>query len=332
MTLPPAPYEPWLARFEKLCASHPGSVPWSVQVGHGPGHIVVGSCIHGVETGSLPAVVELLEELTTGAVTPVGTLTVFLGNPEAVRKEVRFVEADLNRVFHSDAPPSLEARRAAQLRPLLDSASLFFDFHQTMQPSLTPFFIFGWHEPSYLWARLVGGSSVLVTRDGRQSFAAGSLCGDEYCRQQGTPAITLELGEKGIRPEAARLCYTTLRALLDWSAVLQHDSHSLEQAASERPDFTFYETQHREPFRDPTATLTPGLNNFHAVKAFDVLGSSSSGPLTAPQGGVLLFPKYPRRDAKGSCLDPVTGDLFHIAVPLAKHPRDLWGTADTSRG
>ncbi|MCA2962072.1 MAG: succinylglutamate desuccinylase/aspartoacylase family protein [Silvanigrellales bacterium] len=320
----PSPWVPWLERFERLCASHPGSVPWSVQVGHGPGHIVVGSCIHGVETGSLPAVVELLEELVEGAVTTVGTLTVFLGNPDAVRREVRFVEADLNRVFHADAPDSLEARRAAELRPLLASASLFFDFHQTMQPSLTPFFIFGWHEASYLWARLVGGSTVLVTRDGRQSFASGSLCGDEYCRQLGIPGITLELGEKGIRPEAARLCYTTLRALLDWSAVLQHRSHSLEQAASERPEFTFYETLHKEPFADTSATLIPGLHNFRGVHAGEVLGQSAAGPVRASRAGVILFPKYPRRDTSGKCLDPVAGDLFHIAAPLTQHPKDLW--------
>jgi succinylglutamate desuccinylase len=326
--------EPWLERFERLVGQSPGPVPWSVQVhpteaargphSAPPAHLVVGSCIHGIETGSLPAVVTLLEEVLEGAVGCGSTLTVFLGNPDAVRKGVRFVEADLNRVFGHDSPESLESRRAAELKPLLESASVFFDFHQTLQPSVTPFYIFGWHEESYLWARLVGGSTVLVTRDGRQAFATGSLCGDEYCRARGIPAVTLELGECGIRPEATRLCYTALRALIDWSVVLRHDSQSLDAAATARPEFTFYETIHREPFVDGAQCLSPGLHNFRAVKQGDILGDCLGRPIAAARDGLLLFPKYPRRDIAGRCIDLVAGDLYHVASPMESHPREIW--------
>lgn len=333
MATSPSDVAPWLARFETLAARSPGPVPWSVTLdghdGAAGGHIVVGSCIHGVETGSLPAVVRVLEEACDGLLAFVGRLTVFVGNPDAVRNGTRFVEADLNRVFAEGAPDSLEARRAAQLRPLLASASIFFDFHQTMQPSLSPFYIFGFHEESYLWARLVGGSGLLVTRDGRQAFSRGSLCGDEYCRGLGIPAITLELGEKGLRPEAERLAYETLRALLDWNGVLAHGRKSgrddLRALAEERPDFRFYSTVHREPFDDGFATLDPGLTNFHEVKAGERLGRKGNTPLASPVDGVILFPKYPRRDASGACLDPVAGEIFHVARRLTEHPRALWG-------
>lgn len=333
MAAAPTDVAPWLARFEALVARSPGPVPWSVSLdGHeGPvgGHVVVGSCIHGVETGSLPAAVRVLEEAYDRQLSFVGRLTVFVGNPAAVRNGSRYVEADLNRVFATDAPDSLEARRAAELRPLLASASIFFDFHQTMQPSLSPFYIFGFHEGSYLWARLVGGSGLLVTRDGRQPFSSGSLCGDEYCRGLGIPAVTLELGERGLRPEAERLAYQTLRALLDWNAVLAHGRKNgrddLRSAAEARPDFHFYSTVHREPFDDGFATLDPGLSNFHEVKAGERLGRKRNTLITSPIDGVILFPKYPRRDARGACLDPVAGELFHVARLLSEHPRALWG-------
>ena len=323
---------PWLERFERLAAKSPGPIPWSVRIQGTPdpdaGHLVIGSCVHGVETGSLPALVHLLEQFDEGAIHLVGSFTVFVGNPDAVRREVRFVEADLNRVFGDAPPPSLEASRAAEIKILLDSATLFVDFHQTMQPSATPFFIFGFHEESYLWARLMGGSSVLVTRDGRQAFSKGSLCGDEYCRARGIPAVTLELGERGLRPEAERLSYATVRALLDWNAVVAHGrkrgSPTLAELAERRPDFTFFQTVHREPFTDPAATLFPSLHNFSRVTVGQVLGSLHGTDLKAPADGVLLFPKYPKRNAAGLCTDPVTGELFHLAVPLDRHPRSLW--------
>jgi hypothetical protein len=60
------------------------------------------------------------------------------------------------------------------------------------------------------------------------------------------------------------------------------------------------------------------------VHAGEVLGHLNGAAVKATRDGVLLFPKYPRRDATGQCLDPVAGELFHIAAPLAKHPQDLW--------
>lgn len=332
--------ETWLKRFERLSVLSPGPVPWSVQVkrpethefnAQDAGHIVIGSCVHGVETGSLPAVVALLEECQQGAFEVAGTLTVFLGNPAAVRQGTRFVEADLNRVFSDEAPDSLERRRAAELKPLLAGATLFVDFHQTNQPSATPFFIFGYHEESYLWARLIGGSNVLVTRDGRKAFSEGSLCGDEFCRARGIPALTLELGEKGIRPEATRIAYETMRALLAANVMVARGKvcgrPTLAELAASRPEFGFYNTIHQEPFTDGRATLLPGLHNFTPVSAGQALGTLEGKPIAAPTSGVLLFPKYPRRDASGASLDPVTGDLFHLAVKLETHPRQLWGFA-----
>ena len=78
-------------------------------------------------------------------------------------RDSRYLEADLNRVFTEQPSPSSERRRAVELSPILDSATLLVDFHQTILASHEPFYIFPFHNPGYQWARYLKGAKSLVT-------------------------------------------------------------------------------------------------------------------------------------------------------------------------
>ena len=121
------------------------------------------------------------------------------------RVEERFLEADLNRVFLEDAPESAEKVRALEMMPLFDDVDLFIDFHQTIEPSEQPFFIFPYHASGYNWARVLEPEIGLVTRDPERAFAQGQVCADEYARGLGIPGITLEMGQKGLTEMAYQL-------------------------------------------------------------------------------------------------------------------------------
>ena len=60
--------------------------------------------IHGNEVGSLPTLIQLIEDLETGATYHGGKINVTLGNPEASKLNRRFVDADLNRLFLDNQP------------------------------------------------------------------------------------------------------------------------------------------------------------------------------------------------------------------------------------
>jgi len=315
-----------LDRFSALCRPEPGGYRWSHrhEGGRHDLHLVFGSMIHGDEVGSLPAIIQAVEQLTQGSLRFGGRITLFIGNPEAGMERKRFLEQDLNRMFMDREDEAHEVQRARQLMPILDGADLLVDFHQTILATHKPFYICPWHRSGWLWARALAGAEHWVTRPPNQSFASGLVCADEYVRLQGKAAMTLELGEQGFFPDAAERALRTIHRALDLGDRLAEDPQSLEQQAGEMPELTFLQTVHREKFVVPEMTLKPGLINFEPVDCGDLLSPPGRPELRAPADGAVLFPKYPPRDDEGAALDPRPGELYRIVGPLEGHPLDLW--------
>lgn len=294
-------------------------VPWSH---HRPGtrherHLVMGVMTHGDEVGSLPAALHLLDELDAGTVGYGGPLTVVVGNPQAGYAGRRFLEADLNRVF-LPGPPSLERERAAALMPLLDRAHLFIDFHQTILPTARPFWIFPWSEAGEAWIRAVGEVHAWVTREPSEGFVAGALCADEYVRARGAPALTVELGVRGLNPAQAALAHRIMRRALALNDALADGGSLVDLAAAGPPQAYLF--VHAEPYGSPAIRLREGLVNFQPVAAGQPLTAPGSPEVTAPRDGLLLFPKYPPRDAAGGIVGPLPAELYRLVAPLGCPP------------
>lgn len=299
--------------------------PWTSCHGDpsAPRHLVFGAIVHGDETGSLPAVLRLMRDLRSGAVPFRGRVTFFLGNPDAARAGVRFLESDLNRVFLDAPPDTLEGRRARSLIPVLDSADVLIDLHQTILPSVQPFWIFPFHLDGWYWARALGAASVWVTRDPKLSFSAGAMCTDERVRNRGRVGVTLELGERGLWPEAEARAYAAMRGALALSDALDAGA-DLPTVARSHADIAFYETSHREAFASDALALRPGLVNFQPVTAGELLSAPGTPPLRAPADGMVLFPKYPPV-VDGAYKRPLPGEIYRIITPLSAHPTALYG-------
>lgn len=316
-----------LETFAALAQRFPGPVPWSAHFDSGlPGpHCLFSGLVHGNETGSLPALAQSFSDIVEGRRPTLGKVTVVLGNEPAARQGERFLDVDLNRIFIEDAPDSRERRRALELMPLLKSADLFIDFHQTTMPALEPFFIFAFEMKSYLWARYSEGAKVLITRSAKERFTNNSLCIDEYARQFGIPSLTLELGQAGINERATQTTRKVVERVLDGILELQNKKTTLETLALEAPDFRFLTAKYKVPFDDRTAALKPGLVNLSEVKKNEVLGKRESGDYVCPEDSYVMFPKYPKRDANGLALGNLGGELYVLLKELEEHPKNLWG-------
>lgn len=289
-----------------------------------PAHVVFGCMVHGDETGSLPGVVEVMRRLSSGELRFGGKVTFFIGNPEAGHAGQRFLESDLNRVFHDGAADDHEGRRARELRPILDAADVFIDLHQTILDVAQPFYIMPFQIPAWHWARALGTARVWVTRHPEAGFSLSGCCADEYVRLQGRPGITIEVGRRGFGnggEERAFQAITDTLRILDEVA----DGASLAAIAEAQPEIEFFETIHREPFTSDALALRPGIVNFHPVTAGETLSAEASVPLVAPASGAVLFPKYPPRLADGSYKKPLPAEIYRIVVPLTEHPLDKYG-------
>lgn len=314
----------YLSSFSALEADHAGPIAWTLEFDFGrhSQHVVFGAITHGNETGSLPAMIRMAEALANGEQSYGGKVTLMLGNVAAANENKRFLEADLNRVFLGDAPQSLEKLRAHEMMRVLDTAHLFVDFHQTIEPSQKPFYIFPFHTSGYHWARVLGGAKSLVTRDASHAFSQGCVCADEYARNRGVPGITLEMGQKGFTKMASELTWQTMtRALAAMDQVVQGNSIQSQIEINSSEEFEFIEIEFAQTFGGLRSSLHPGLTNFTWVEAGTTVGKHhDESPMVVPQAGYLLFPKYPNRDAKGEVIGAAPGQIYNLAMPMNEHP------------
>jgi succinylglutamate desuccinylase len=301
------------------CHHHPGERPF---------HLVLGAMVHGNEFGSLPAILRLVQALRSGALVPKVQLTVFIGNPEAALVNRRYLQADLNRVFLDNPHHGHEHERARAIMPILDQADAFIDFHQTIEETKQPFYIFPWSPEGWYWARAMQSARVWVTRDPSTQFAQGTRCTDEYVCLRGKPGLTVELSQKGFHPEAEALCWQSILAAIRTAEAI-NDQQSLADVAAVQPDLEFYTPTHLEEFASAEHTLRSGLVNFQPVTAGERLSADGAPELIAPADGMLLFPKYPDR-VQGRAVAPLPSQIYRILTPLSAHPSTLWTTGDKS--
>lgn len=317
-----------LEAFEHRAKLYPGPIPWCVELGPKDATytLVVGSAIHGNETGSIPGVIAMIDDLSEDNDNLNARYLFVLGNPDAIKAGCRFLERDLNRCFNLSDNQSLEGKRALELVQVLERADLFIDYHQTNQPARFPFFTFAYHEESYCWASHMNAAEHFVTRDMKIAFSSEGLCGDEWVRKKGKAAVTLELGKAGLSHQAYRTTLSSLQRVIGFiETELDHGRTPQPITPPPEVDLQFFEVATKLPWPGDEAELKPGLENFQEVQKDEELGSIKPGvKLFSPVDGYLMFPKYPKRGADGRPLEAQGGDIVQIIRPLSSHPRTLW--------
>lgn len=242
------------------------------------------AAIHGNEIGGIDTLRYLVDQLTLNPSLAPCRIAVAVGNLEGARRNVRFVDADLNRRFGSSDRTSLEGRRAADLQAVLDDTTWLLDLHQTIEYSEQPFFIFPHTACGMAMARRALPEVAIVTRHG-EAFSKEGSCTDEYLNGRGGSGITLELGGKGRNVYHAAL---GLRACLNLLDFVRDAGRELANEPFLAPVYTW---AHVEPRVESTA-LRPGLTNFQYLAAGTEIGNSPTGAIVTPVAGHILFPNY----------------------------------------
>lgn len=99
-----------------------GELPYCIEVAadREGEHVVVVGGTHGNEPAGVNAMVAFHRRLKNGDIKLVrGKVSLLLGNPEAYRKDRRYVDRDLNRSFCDPDDTTLEGRRAAEIKKFL---------------------------------------------------------------------------------------------------------------------------------------------------------------------------------------------------------------------
>jgi succinylglutamate desuccinylase len=307
-----------LERFEQLCHNlekvaplayvwHPAqaTVPTPKPIG-----LTLQAATHGNEVGGIDVLNTFLKLLQSGLIRPPFSMGFAIGNPAGVQADRRFTERDLNRSFGQAASTLEEEKRARALEPLLEKTSVFVDFHQTIEPSHRPFFIFPYTQRSYELAAALHDRIPIVTHWGL-GFSKDGMCSDEFVNHRGGTGITIELGQKGFDAYHGGVGLQVALAAVQYAIGLF--TESLEKSQPVDPEL--YTWKAVIPYEEGMS-LREGLVNFQAVAAGDPVGTFQGQELRAPVDGWILFPKYPRDP-----LAPPPKELYRIIKRI--RPDDL---------
>lgn len=250
--------------------------------------VTLQAATHGNEVGGIDVLIAFLDLLRAGLVTPPFPMAFSIGNPAGVIADRRFVERDLNRSFGGSARAYEEEKRARALEPLLEQSALFVDFHQTIEPSHRPFFIFPFTKASFDFACALHEQIPIVTHWGL-SFSKDGMCSDEYVNHRGGTGLTLELGQKGFDAYHSGVGLQVALSAVQYAMGLFAGSEEKQPVT----DPELYTWRSVIPYEEGMR-LCEGLVNFQDIAPGDEVGTHGGEALRAPAAGWIMFPKYPR--------------------------------------
>src|SRR3989338_2173194 len=165
---------------------------------NGPTVVIIGA-MHGDERVGAHVIKMLKEELITEKIC--GEIYLIIGNPKAYEKNVRFIDADLNRLFGEDfdqiAKKNIrhltgEEKRALEIAPILAKADYLLDIHSTIKKSVP--FIYIKNSPNHCALAQFFGTKFIVsplsTCQGKTLYSSA----DNFVDKNNGTGITYEAG------------------------------------------------------------------------------------------------------------------------------------------
>lgn len=247
-----------------------GNLPGSTSV------VLVG--IHGNERCGVEALNELLPNL---AITS-GRVIFILGNPRAIEQNVRFTEANLNRMFRNDEgiPPeqkaSYEYSRAQYIKKYLDQADALLDVHASFTPGSRSFIIA--ESNSQLITERLPFNLVVSGFDATEPGGT-----DSYMNMNGKPGVCIECGYLG-DPSSKDIAKEGILAFL---AARGHISGNILYRNVQ--DYCHIDMLYIT--KNEICNLTKDFADFEQVSGGQLIGRDGATDIRAPYDGVILFAK-----------------------------------------
>jgi uncharacterized protein len=242
----------------------------------GPKILVLGG-VHGNEYCG----VEAIEKLKNIEISN-GILRFIVANPEAVRRGVRFVDENLNRVIcENDEPKTYEARLALELLFHLRWSDYCLDVHASNTPSTTPFIIGN-------NLGLAEAISIETVVTNMADYYPDSTIG--YAMRHGSYALAIEGGYVK-DPDSTHVAIESIEKFLVKCGVIMGSIKPITQKYLE----IFYQHNNVESFV-PLA----GFADFQYLQKGELIGYEGNGQVVAPEEGRIMFPRK-RPQGFGEC-------------------------------
>ena len=229
--------------------------------------------VHGNEKAGIFAVERALKELKIIK----GSVTFVFANQEAIKKNVRQIEKNLNRCFNKDElPTTYESKRAIELMNILDDVDYLLDIHSSNNPNTEPFII-----TEKNGFDIVKNMNFRIIATGFDSIEPGAT--DGYMQKNNKIGICLECGFSGESEKNTDLAYDSIVQFLQYFGSIENisEKNNIKQKVLLVNDV--------QKVTDSSFRLTKSFADFEELKKGDKIAWDSSREYIIDRDRVILF-------------------------------------------
>jgi succinylglutamate desuccinylase len=271
----------------------------------GPLNILIGG-LHGNEVAGIKAINEVLHAIRIHRIPVNGTLVGLAGNLQAIARNQRFIDYDLNRcwteefveqVYHKDHALAEDIELKTLHQTIIEykdhdyPAKIVIDLHTTSSEKGNFIVVPKDEATNPVVQRL--RQPVVIDLD---QHLSGTLL--RYLQNHGFLAMAFEGGLIG-SSQAIDLHVAGIWEILKTSGAIAPDVDSsfihsvkkLDQYSDRLPDFVSVKYHHKITESDGFS-MNPGFENFQPVVKGEVVASDINGPIKAPVSGLMFLPLY----------------------------------------
>ncbi|MFP8489269.1 succinylglutamate desuccinylase/aspartoacylase family protein [Gracilimonas sp. Q87] len=289
-------------------------VIWSHKKDTGP-VVVIFSAIHGNELAGLYASRRLATSLSKTTDKLKGSVYMISGNLKAIRKGVRFLDRDLNRIWNEVSEGEFKenddvSSEWSEAQELFDVLTEIVNEHRFVTQELT---FIDLHTTSAESCAFILFNDTLENRKSASYFPVPQILGIEetihgtllsYINDLGYPAIGFEAGKHEAKSSLDRTEAFLWLYLhhLQFYTLKAREIHYYEKMMKGNPDIedSYYEISYHHYVDDASRfKMKKGFMNFDSIYKGDLLAYDEGEPVYAPQSGLIFMPLYQTKGNDG---------------------------------
>lgn len=251
-------------------------------------NILLTGLTHGDETIGLQIINLILQEIKTNLNLGKNVnfkIAFLLNNVEAYKKNIRFIESDLNRSFGSEEKNTKEKKRAQEIENIISQfkIELLLDLHQTIEITNSAFVVIPESEDLIQLSNRITKQYPIVTFS-PSGFSHKGKTLIEYAKSKSILALVYEIGQKGFNDAQADEFKKLVLSLADL------DINQLR--SSSNSPIEYYHINNQIPNQNGLK-LVDGLSSLQRVLKGQVLAKNGAGyDFICPNDSIMVFPRY----------------------------------------
>lgn len=270
--------------------------------------IVVGS-VHGNEPGGMIALKKISRQLKERQLELRGRINFLAGNTRALRRNVRFIEADLNRLWTSWNL----SKNSLQIAEDYEQHELLEIFDEILATAKDEVYVLDLHSTSAPGRPFATVGDTLRNRRFAQKFPVTILLGIEeqldgtmleYLNNAGAVTLGFEGGQHNSPETVDNHEALIWLAMVNSGILAKENVPDLEKhyrtLSAATKNQRLLEVRHREAITpEDEFEMNPGFENFETIKRGQVLAKNKRGEIKAVESGLILMPLYQKQGEDG---------------------------------